>query len=173
MIKREELVKIGRFNKPHGIKGEISFSFTDDIFEESECQSLICELDGIFVPFPIEHCRFTSDVAAFVKLKRIDSEIKAKQFMNLEVYFPKELIEKQLDSSEISSWNYFLGYTLIDESAGTIGIIKEVDETTINTLFILERAGEEIMIPAAEDFILEIDTKNKVLHVSLPEGLLD
>ena len=30
MITREELIKIGRFNKPHGVKGELSFTFTDD-----------------------------------------------------------------------------------------------------------------------------------------------
>ena len=30
MIEREELIKIGRFNKPHGVKGELSFTFTDE-----------------------------------------------------------------------------------------------------------------------------------------------
>ena len=30
MITREELIRIGRFNKPHGVKGELSFTFTDD-----------------------------------------------------------------------------------------------------------------------------------------------
>ena len=33
MITREELIRIGRFNKPHGVKGELSFTFTDDVFE--------------------------------------------------------------------------------------------------------------------------------------------
>ena len=33
MIKREDVYKIGVFNKPHGIHGELSFTFTDDIFE--------------------------------------------------------------------------------------------------------------------------------------------
>jgi len=33
MIKREEVYKIGLFNKPHGIHGELSFSFTDDVFD--------------------------------------------------------------------------------------------------------------------------------------------
>lgn len=31
MIKKDEVFKIGIFNKPHGVKGEISFTFTDDI----------------------------------------------------------------------------------------------------------------------------------------------
>ena len=51
MIKREEVYKIGIFNKPHGIHGELSFTFTDDIFDRVEAEYLICLLDGILVPF--------------------------------------------------------------------------------------------------------------------------
>ena len=54
MIRKEEVYKIGIFNKPHGIHGELSFTFTDDIFDRVEAEYLICLLDGIFVPFFIE-----------------------------------------------------------------------------------------------------------------------
>ena len=58
MIKKEEVYKIGLFNKPHGIHGELQFTFTDDIFDRVDCDYLICLLDGIFVPFFIEEYRF-------------------------------------------------------------------------------------------------------------------
>lgn len=48
MITREELIRIGRFNKPHGVKGELSFTFTDDVFDRTECSYIVCEIDGIF-----------------------------------------------------------------------------------------------------------------------------
>ena len=38
MIKREDVYKIGLFNKPHGIHGELSFTFTDDIFDRADCE---------------------------------------------------------------------------------------------------------------------------------------
>lgn len=44
MIKREDVYKIGVFNKPHGIHGELSFTFTDDIFDRVEAEYLICLL---------------------------------------------------------------------------------------------------------------------------------
>ena len=69
MIKKDEVFKIGIFNKPHGVKGELSFTFTDDIFDRVDCEYLICLLDGIFVPFFIEEYRFRSDTTALVKLK--------------------------------------------------------------------------------------------------------
>ena len=46
MIRKEEVYKIGIFNKPHGIHGELSFTFTDDIFDRADCDYLICLLDA-------------------------------------------------------------------------------------------------------------------------------
>ena len=73
MIKREDVYKIGVFNKPHGIHGELSFTFTDDIFDRVEAEYLICLLDGIFVPFFLEEYRFRSDSTALVKLEGVDT----------------------------------------------------------------------------------------------------
>jgi len=63
-------------------------------------------------------------------------------------------------------------YYIIDEQLGTIGTIIDVDTTTINTLFIVEKGNEEILIPAAEDFILQVNENQKEMIVALPEGLL-
>ena len=172
MIKREDLIKIGQFNKPHGIKGEISFTFTNDIFDESECEFLVCEIDGIFVPFVIESYRFKSDTTALIKFKDIKTDTQAKLFTNLEVYFPKQYL-KEDTSFEITSWDYFIGYTLVDDILGTVGNITNVDETTVNVLFVVEQAGKEILIPASEYLIAGVDVEKKIIKMVIPEGLID
>ncbi|KAA4022394.1 16S rRNA processing protein RimM, partial [Bacteroides ovatus] len=49
-----------------------------------------------------------------------------------------------------------------------------VDTTTVNTLFVVERAEEEeLLVPAQEEFIVGIDQKQKLITVELPEGLLN
>ncbi|MDR0542203.1 MAG: ribosome maturation factor RimM [Dysgonamonadaceae bacterium] len=169
MITREDLVKIGKFNKPHGIKGELSFSYADDSFGNSAKPFLICELDGIFVPFRLEEYRFTSGSAALVKLKTIDSGDKARRLANHDVYFPKNQI--QTSNEAMSAWDFFLGFTVIDEKTGEIGVISEIDDATLNTLFIVQRKDEELLIPAAEDMITHIDETKKKIHVTLPDGL--
>ncbi len=172
MIRREDLVRIGQFNKPHGIKGELSFTFTDDSFDESNCPFLICELDGIFVPFYLEEYRFKSDTTALVKLKRIDSDQQARMFINLPVYFPKEYIN-QISPEDSYTWDYFIGYTLIDKEKGPVGKIIAIDDSTINVLFIVEYHDGELLIPAIEEIILEINEEEKEIQVELPEGILE
>ena len=68
MIKKEDVYKIGKLGKPHGVKGEVSMMFTDDIFDRVEADYLICLIDGILVPFFLEEYRFRSDTTALVKL---------------------------------------------------------------------------------------------------------
>ncbi len=170
MIKREEVYKIGIFNKPHGIHGELSFTFTDDVFDRVECDYLICLLDGIFVPFFVEEYRFRSDSTALIKLEKVDTAEKARMFVNTEVYFPVKYAEES--PKEELTWDYFVGFQVIDKRHGKIGIVIEVDDSTINTLFVLDREGEELLIPAQEEFILKMDHKKRQITVDLPDGLL-
>lgn len=171
MIKKEEVFKIGVINKPHGVKGEVSFSFTDDIFDRVEdCDYLILMMDGILVPFFWEEYRFKSDNVALVKFEGIDTAERAKMFTNVEVYFPKKYMDEQ---NEITSWNFFVGFQVNDVRHGALGEIVDVDDATMNVLFVIEKEGEELLLPAHEEFILDLDKKNRVLTVEIPEGLLD
>ena len=172
MIKKEEVYKIGLFNKPHGIHGELQFTFTDDIFDRVDCDYLICLLDGIFVPFFIEEYRFRSDSTALVKLEGIDTAERARMFPNVEVYFPVKHAEEAEDGE--LSWNFFVGFRMEDVRHGELGEVVEVDTTTVNTLFVVEQEdGEELLIPAQEEFIVEINQEKKLITVELPEGLLN
>ncbi len=172
MIKKEEVYKIGLFNKPHGIHGELQFTFTDDIFDRVDCDYLICLLDGIFVPFFIEEYRFRSDSTALVKLEGIDTAERARMFTNVEVYFPVKHAEEAEDGE--LSWNFFVGFRMVDVRHGELGEVVEVDTTTVNTLFVVEQEdGEELLIPAQEEFIVEINQEKKLITVELPEGLLN
>lgn len=173
MIKREDLIKIGMFNKPHGIKGELSFTFTDDIFDRTDCPYIVCEMDGIFVPFFIGEYRFRSDTTVLIKLDDIDSEEEAKPFTNQDVYFPKSYLKEE-EEEYMAPGDYFIGFTLIDNEYGELGRIIELDDTTPNILFVVDRGeGEELLVPANDDFILSIDEEKEVIHVNIPEGLLD
>lgn len=57
---------------------------------------------------------------------------------------------------------------------GLLGKIVDVDEATINVLFVIEQEnGEELLLPAHEEFIMGLDKAKKEITVDIPEGLLD
>ena len=111
MIKQEDVYKIGRLGKPHGVKGEITFQFQDDVFDRVDADYLIIEVDGILVPFFIEEYRFRSDEVALLKLEDIDTQEAARQLTNSDVYFERRLSDEDedRDSSLFISYRLLLG----------------------------------------------------------------
>ena len=171
MIKIEDVYRIGLINKPHGVHGELLFTFDDDIFDRMEADYIICMMDGILVPFFFESYRFRSDSTALIKLEGIDTEQQARRMTNVEVFFPKEHVEELEDNELI--WRYFVGFLIKDVDEGEIGKVIDVDDSTINTLFVVDHNDTEVLIPAQEDFIVDLDREKRVITMQIPVGLLD
>ena len=168
MIRENDVYQIGKLGKTHGVKGEISFLFDDDIFDRVDANYLILKVDGIFVPFFIEEYRFRSDANAIMKFEDIDTQERARELTGCEVYFPRELADSDDDSI---SWAAIVGFDIIEAGSGNkIGRIASVDDTTLNILFCLEDGR---LIPASEDLITAIDQQARSITMHLPAGLLD
>ena len=167
MIRQEDVFRIGRLGKAHGVKGEVSFQFDDDIFDRVDSDYLILEVDGILVPFFIEEYRFRSDTVALVKFEDIDTQQRAQELTGCDVYFPRSLAEED----DTPTLTFLVGFNIVEADTGTtIGRIAAIDDSTANLLFELEDGR---LIPANDDLINDIDNKRKVITMTIPEGLLE
>jgi 16S rRNA processing protein RimM len=168
MIKKEDVYKIGRIGKAHGVKGEVAFNFDDDVFDRVDAEYLILEVDGILVPFFMEEYRFRSDNTALVKFEDIDTQDRARELTNCDVYFLRSEAD---DEEEELSYSFLVGFDIIDDHSGKkVGTIASIDDNTINILFELE---DGTLIPASEELITDIDKDNKTITIALPEGILE
>ena len=171
MIRKEELYNIGKFNKPHGVRGELQFTFTDDIFDRVDCDYVVCLIDGIFVPFYIKEYRFKSDTTALVTLDGVETVEKARMFTNVDVFFPIKYITES--EEEELALPYFIGFVVHDESHGLLGVIKDIDDSTANILFdVVNEKGRHLLVPAQDELITDIDHEGKIITFNLPEGLV-
>lgn len=168
MIRQEDVYRIGRIGRPHGVKGEVTFRFDDDVFDRVDSDYLVLSVDGILVPFFIEEYRFKSGEVVLVKFCDIDSQDRAAALTGCDVYFPRHLAGAGADEM---SWASLVGFTLVDAvSGGSVGRIASVDDATSNILFELEDGR---LVPAAADLIDGVDAEGRTITVRLPEGLLD
>ena len=168
MIRKDDVYKIGRLGKAHGIKGEVSLQVEDDIFDRVDAEYLVLELDGIMVPFFMEEYRFKTDETALVKFEGVDTQERARELTGTDVFFPRDLAEAN-DDGELS-YAQLVGYAVINSNTGkSVGTIAFVDEQTINIMFELT---DGTLIPASEELIAGIDTETQVITMNIPEGLL-
>lgn len=164
----EEYYKIGKIGKPHGVKGEVSFHFSDDVFDRTDAEYLMLCIDGLLVPFYMEEYRFRSDETALVKFCDIETQERAAELTGCEVFFSRERSDSD---NENVSWAEIVGFMLKDIATGNdIGRIASVDDTTVNILFELE---DGTLIPASDELISNININKKEIVIELPEGILD
>ena len=177
MIQREEVLQFGQIQKSHGLQGEVSISFSADIFDEEgglAAPCLICEIDGILVPFFIEDYRFKNDETLLVKFEKIDTEEETHILYNAKVFIEKRYLADDIAGEDIEGASYYIGFQLFGEDEGLIGSIVDVDDETENVLFLVKNEeGKEYIIPATDDFISAIDDEKKTITMHLPIGLLD
>ena len=155
MITADQLIEIGRYNKAHGINGEISATFDCDTMAVGELSALVSPMDGIFVPFFVNGIRPKNNDTLLLKIDGISNETQAKRLVNCPIY---ALAEEMPEQDEVYC-DFFIGFTITD--------------TTENALFVVENEGKTVYIPISEDFITEIDEQGKTIEMDLPEGILD
>lgn len=177
MIEQKNITAIGKFQKTHALKGELNAILDIDAAFLSEGNAVIVELDGIFVPFFASSIRPKGNTSYLVKLDGIDSEEEARRFVNKIIYALKSELAPflEVEEEDIADEDELIGYEIIDhDTNNVIGEIEAIDSSTSNLLFIVASpSGDTIYIPAAEEFVVEIDDEGKKIYMRLPEGLID
>lgn len=170
------LIEAGRFNKPHGIKGEISATVTVDADLES-ARCLFVEVDGLMVPFFISAIRPKTAETSLITLDGVESEQQARPFVNQPFYLLPEDVEDAGELDPDADGFYasdFIGFTVSDSALGDLGEITDVDDQTDNVLFVVRTpGGKEILIPVADEFIDSIDVADRHITITLPDGIVD
>ncbi len=177
MIIREQLTDIGRFGQPHGIKGEINATVDRDI-DIAALRCIVCDIDGIFVPFFVEGVRPRSATSQLLTIDGITDESEANLLQNKIIYALNDELAEEAEESDNDEGFYaedLVGFTVSDVSETLSGKIEGVDDSTDNVLFIVRTdfSPRPILIPVAEELIDDIDTDTRHIRFDLPEGLLE
>lgn len=168
MISEDSVYKIGTITRTHGVHGEVVMSFTDDVWDRAEAEYLVLRIDGILVPFFLEEYRFRSECVALLKFLDYDTADAAEELRGVDVYFPFDCTPER-NAEDPYEWRSLVGFRVVDAQRGELGVVDRVDDRTANVLLCI---GSRL-IPAAEDFVQEVDFSKRTILMNLPEGLLD
>lgn len=167
------LTPAGEFNKPHGIKGEISASF-DPRVDVGALKCVAAEVNGLFVPFFIDAIRSRGADAVLLTIDGITDENEAKLLSRKPLYLLNGDAALAADDEDDGFYaEDLVGFSALDEDGAVIGKIAGVDSTTANVLFVIDRPdGSEALVPVADEFIDGIDPESATITLRLPDGLL-
>ena len=158
--------KVGKIVNTHGIRGEVRVISTTDFTEE---RYQVGEQLFLF-----------RDKQEVLPLKIFDL-LSFEGYENINLVEPfrdgiLKISEKQL--SELDEHEYYyheiIGLIVVDEDEKEIGKITEILSPGANDVWVVKRKGQkDALIPYIESVVKEIDLTEGVVHVEIPEGLLD
>jgi 16S rRNA processing protein RimM len=165
------LIKAGKLNKTFGLKGHIRF------FMEPEIAARIKKLDTVFVmllkkplPFFVDEFDLTETGHGMIHFEDVKDKSAADGLVGREIFVDEKKLKKK---KPFTSFADFIGFELIDENRGLIGVLDDVLQLPQHELGRYFFNGKEVLFPWNEDVVRKIDKRKKEITLRLPEGLLD
>lgn len=131
--------------------------------------SAFVEVKGQLVPyfFHLDNLNGNKAVATFEDL----TPDQANALVGHALYLPLDLLPK-LEGNKFY-FHEVVGFRVIDEEKGDIGILEQVIEYPAQPLFQVMKNGVEVLIPVIDEVIKKVDRDNKTLYIAAPKGLID
>jgi len=171
-MRKDECFYLGKIVSKYSFKGEVLVKLDTDepeIYEKME--SVFVELGKNLVPFFIEKSQLHKSSLLRVQFEDVRDESTANSLLGQGVYLP--LSQLPALSGNQFYYHEVIGFKLMDEKHGDIGIIESINDSASQVLFEAKKEGTKLLIPLSDDIVTKVDRLAKTIFVRTPEGLVD
>lgn len=169
----EQHIPVAKLGRPHGISGAFRFQLTRVLKSKKKLPPhFYIQTKGKYIPFFVASITLNDMDSGLLNLEEITNPETAKLYSGSQLF----LLEKDVKTffKEDAEENEFLiGYTIVDETEGRIGVITELLDTPAQVLATVKGEGKEFTIPLVHELIVEINKRKKEVVMNLPQGLLE
>ncbi len=167
----EQRFQVGVITSTHGVRGEVKvFPTTDDAARFKKLKQVILDTGKEDVELEITGVKFFKNMV-ILKFKGIDDMDTANKYRQKSLYVTRENAVK-LEKNE-----YFIadliGLKVTSDEGEDLGEITDVMQTGANDVYVIEKAGTEILLPAIKDCVKEVDIEGGTMMVHVLPGLRD
>ena len=170
-MKKEDCYFLGKITRRHGLQGNVFLKLdTDQPEMYNKLDSIFIEINGLLVPFFVAKQSWSKGDTLIISYKN-STEALVDQTIGRDVFMPLSTLPKLTGNKFY--YHEVIGFEIREEDGKTCGNIVSINDQTAHHYFILDLAGNEIIIPIIKDWILELNREEKYLKMQLPEGLMD
>lgn len=164
-----DFLVVGKLGRPHGVHGEIAMEVYSDFPERIQPGVVFYTGRDHLQQVLITRRQHTRGL--LVKFEGYQDRDQVGNLRNQIVYV-STAERPNLEQGEYYH-HQLVGLKVIDETGQLLGHVDRILETGANDVcVILNSEGREILIPAIDPVILDIDLENKIFKVHLLDGLL-
>ena len=160
-----EMVIVGFIKGVWGVRGTMKVQVASDFPERFSIGSLLY-LDNL--PVKVEES-FRQGGSLVLKLEGVDSRSDAEVHRGKPLHVPFSAL------SPLPEGSYY-HFQIIDMQVWTtggeyLGVVGSILSTGSNDVYVVKDGDSELLVPALEEVVLEVDVEGRRMTVDLPEGL--
>lgn len=166
--------EIGEILKPVQSKGELLATVKTEYIDDAlKSPVLFLGLDGLDVPFFIETIEYENELF-YIKFEEFSHPEDVKKYNGIKLKLRH--IDINWDTKKTSyplDEEFLSGYTIIDKTSGNTAKIQNIEQFPFQLMATVEINGKSHLIPITEELIDNIDDENKILKMTLSEGIFE
>lgn len=164
-------VLIGKITGAHGLKGTNklhSYAESLSVFKPGGSilirdhlgRETVYEINGV-TPHPR---------TPLIALKGVHSRAEAEALAGAELFIEKSELPELDEGTHY--WVDLIGMAVYTTDETYLGRIESIIATGSNDVYVVHNGQTEVLVPALESVVVEIDTERNCMRVELPEGLI-
>ena len=164
-------LEVGQIVNTFGIKGMVKvMPFTDDIRRFDKLDKVYIEKNKSKKEYKIEEVKYQKNMV-LIKFEGIDKIEQAEELRNSYLTVSRDSVE------ELEEGRYYivdlLGLDVYTDEQVLLGTLDDIFNTGSNDIYVVKnKEGKQILLPAIEDVIKQVDLENKKIIVHLLPGLV-
>lgn len=173
-MKKNGFISVGKIVGVHGLNGTSKvYSYAESLAVfQANGSILLRNPSGQEKKYEIKWAKPHTRVI-LLALKGVTNRNQAEKLIGCELYIDKAKLPELEESTYY--WFDIIGLSVFTLDENYLGRVESIIPTGSNDVYVVKNPDKdeknEVLIPALESVILEIDLKRQVMRVDLPEGL--
>jgi 16S rRNA processing protein RimM len=163
---------IGKVVGTHGIRGDLKvLSYADSLDPFAPGKGLVLSKNGRPVGFFTVASSRPHKRVILLALEGIHSIEDAEDWIGCDLLMERSALPRLEEDSYY--WIDIIGMDVYTVGNRHLGNVEAIFPTGSNDVYVVREGKKEILIPAIDSVVIDIDMEKKILRVDLPEGLED
>lgn len=168
----EQLLQVGVISSTHGIAGEVKvYPTTDDVRRFDFLKNVILDTGKEKINLEVSSVKYFKNMV-ILKFKQFNNINEVEKFRSCPLYVTRE------NAVELEEDEYFIcdliGLKVVSDEGEELGKLTDVLQTGANDVYVVKMANDkEVLFPAIEQCILNVNLEEGIMTVHVMDGLLD
>jgi 16S rRNA processing protein RimM len=170
-VELNDLLVVGKIVKAQGVKGEVKIlPFSGEPEDLLSYEKFYLNRAAMPEAFTVSQSRIHGKFFV-VKLSAVNSREASESLVGLDIFVARA--DMPVLPADEFYWHEYIGLKVVTDQGQELGTVNSLMATGSSDILVISGKGQEYLVPAIEEIIVEVDFDSKTLVIAPMPGLLE